>query len=292
MKRILQKFQINNAGRIIRGILYLPSAPKTMELQAERFPLILYSHELGKNHKTGIPYADHLAKCGYAVLLFDFCGGSRPGTENLSDGELSAMSVKTECSDLECVLNAAKHLEFIDPKRIALIGASQGGYISAAVAAKRKEEIAALILLFPALVIYDDVHQNFASRQDIPDAFDKWNHWITLGRVYAEDAWDYEPYSHIGDFTGPVLILHGDQDHLVDISYSRKAAAVYSGAEFHIITNGKHGFHGQTFKKAIQYIQHFLDRHISAEYDNTELTTASHCNRIESEACHEWILNQ
>lgn len=48
MKRILQKFQINNAGRIIRGILYLPSAPKTMELQAERFPLILYSHELGK----------------------------------------------------------------------------------------------------------------------------------------------------------------------------------------------------------------------------------------------------
>lgn len=284
MKEITEEIQVYNGSRRISGIAYVP---ETAEDGTRRFPLILFSHELGKNHKTGIPYAKFLVKHGYAVYLFDFCGGSRPGTANKSDGELTRMSVKTECRDLECVLAAAKNWDFADPQRIVLIGASQGGFVSAAVAAKKKEMIAAMILMYPALLIFDDVHRSFASEQDIPETFDKWNHWITLGRAYAKDAWNYDPYQHIGGYRGPVLILHGNRDKLVDLSYSRRAAETFQNAEFHVIQNGAHGFYGQPFKDAVQYIQNFLDRQISAEYDNTGLTITSHQNKTESEVCNE-----
>lgn len=284
MKEITEEIQVYNGSRRISGIACIP---ETANDKLHRFPLIIFSHELGKNHKTGIPYAECLVKRGYAVILFDFCGGSNSKTVNQSDGKTINMSVKTECSDLECVLAAAKKWDFADPQKIVLMGASQGGFVSAAVAAKKKDKISALILMYPALLIYDDVHKNFAAEQDIPEKFDKWNHWITLGRVYATDVWNYDPYQHIGNYRGPVLILHGDRDKLVDLSYSRRAADTFHNAEFHVIQNGTHGFYGQPFKEAVQFIQNFLDRQISAEYDNTGLTITSHQNRTESEVCNE-----
>ncbi|MGI6511411.1 MAG: alpha/beta hydrolase family protein [Catenisphaera adipataccumulans] len=250
---------VSHDGRQIYGIAYIPDDGRTQH------PLVIFAHELGENHTTGIPYAEHLAACGYAVYVFDFCGGSANGTENQSDGSSTEMSVRTEVRDLESVLDAARNWDFADPDHIALLGGSQGGFVSAVAAAENTDAVSALILMYPAFVIYDDVHERFSSLDEVPDTFGQWGGWITLGKIYAEDVWDYDPYEHISTYQGPVLILHGDRDTLVDISYGERAAEVYSNAEFHTISDGGHGFYGQPFEDALQYIKDFLAQHMPAE---------------------------
>jgi dipeptidyl aminopeptidase/acylaminoacyl peptidase len=250
---------VRHDGGQIYGIAYIPDDGRSQH------PLVIFAHELGENHTTGIPYAEHLAACGYAVYVFDFCGGSANGTENQSDGSSAEMSVMTETSDLESVLEAARDWDFADSDHIALLGGSQGGFVSAVTAAENTDTVSALILMYPAFVIYDDVHERFSSLDEVPDTFGQWGGWITLGKSYAEDVWDYDPYEHISAYQGPVLILHGDSDALVDISYGERAAEVYSDAEFHTISGGGHGFYGQPFEDALQYIKGFLAQHMPAE---------------------------
>ena len=46
---------------------------------------------------------------------------------------------------------------------------SQGGLISALTAADRKEDVAAMILVYPALCIADNARETYASIDEIPE---------------------------------------------------------------------------------------------------------------------------
>ena len=56
------------------------------------------------------------------------------------------MSVLTEVKDLESVLDYAINREYANPNDIVVMGCSQGGFVSALVAAKEKYNINKLIL--------------------------------------------------------------------------------------------------------------------------------------------------
>jgi len=56
-----------NGSSRIYGIAYIPEAEG-------RFPLVIFSHELGNNHEAGVRYAERLAAHGYAAYVFDFRG--------------------------------------------------------------------------------------------------------------------------------------------------------------------------------------------------------------------------
>ena len=60
------------------------------------------------------------------------------------------MSVLTEKADLEAVLEEVKQWDFVDTGSIYLMGNSQGGLVTALTAAEHKEEIRAVILIYPA----------------------------------------------------------------------------------------------------------------------------------------------
>ena len=67
------------------------------------------------------------------------------------------MSVLTEVMDLEVVIDHVLQLSPIDgDKGVVLMGCSQGGFVSALTAAKRKEQVSRLVLFYPALCIPDD----------------------------------------------------------------------------------------------------------------------------------------
>ena len=80
-----------NGTDSIYGIAYIPDTNA-------KVPLVIFSHELGNNHESGIRYAERLAQNGYAVYIFDFRGGSAPGIQNRSSGTSHEMSVRTEAS--------------------------------------------------------------------------------------------------------------------------------------------------------------------------------------------------
>lgn len=239
-----------NEGEDIFGIAYVP------ETNGAKVPLVIFSHELGNTHTSGIDYAEALASQGIAVYIFDYRNGS---SSSRSGRDMSKMSVMTEVSDLEAVIETAKTWDFVDADRIVLMGGSQGGFVTAATAAKHTDEIAGVILLYPAFVIVDDVHSMFSSVNDIPATF-SYRGWFTAGRLYAADVWDYDIYNEINAYDKPVLILHGDRDYMVDPSYSERAAESYADAEYHVIHGAGHGFYGSTFDEAFTYIEDYLTR--------------------------------
>ena len=249
-----QEIWCDNNGQRIYGVAYIPDG-------AAQVPLIIFSHELGNSHTTGIPYAERLAVQGYAVYTFDFPGGSAGGTENRSDGSSIGMSVMTEAAALNAVIDSAKNWYFVDPEKIVLLGGSQGGLVSSIVACGR-DDLAGLMLMYPALCAAHDVHEQFASLDDIPEQYGMFGGWIAVGGNYARDIWDLDIYAELADYSGKVLLLHGDRDYTVDLSWSEQAAEVIPECEFHVIPNGGHEFFGQPFEEAVNHILNYLAEHI------------------------------
>ncbi|MBD5560476.1 MAG: alpha/beta fold hydrolase [Clostridia bacterium] len=227
------EWECSVGSQTIRGVLMRPET-------GCKGPLLICSHGYGGTHASVVPYAEAAAQQGIAAYAFDFRGG---GTQSASDGATTDMSVMTEVGDLEAVLAQAADWPFVDPSRIVLLGASQGGYVSAVAAARRSAAVAALILLYPAFVAGDDMHRKFASLDAIPEKL-VYRNGLEVGRRYFADLWDYDPYAEIGGYGGPVLIIHGTEDSVVPLSYSERARSVYPRAELRLIRGGEHGFRG------------------------------------------------
>ncbi|MGN1389281.1 MAG: alpha/beta hydrolase family protein [Bulleidia sp.] len=253
-----EEIRIHSDNRQIYGIAYIPENGK------EQHPLIIFAHELGENHTTGIPYAQRLSRRGYAVFVFDFCGGSADAIENRSSGNSREMSVMTETEDLRLVLSTAETWDFVSPGKIGLMGGSQGACVCTSLAAEKPDQISLMILLYPAFVLYDDMHRRYSSPDQVPETFGKWGNWIILGKRYISDCWNIDPYAEMRAFPGPVLLLHGDHDRIADLSYSRKAAETFPDAELHVFRDGRHGFSGELFEEAVSWILQFLKKHMPA----------------------------
>lgn len=245
----------------IYGVAYIPRFSKDRNARSELFdgqpeiyPLAIFCHELYRTHTSGIPYAEELASHGIAVYTFDFRNGSK---ESRSGNDLTKNSVMTEAQDLSEVLDDAMEWDFVDSKKIVVIGASQGAFASAVVATRRPQDLAGLVLMYGAFVILDDAHRAFPNKESVPALFD-YNGWSIMGAQYFTDVWDYDLDRDLGAYDQKVLVLHGDEDPLVDPGYSRRAAAAYRDAEFHIIRTGRHGFKKGAFTEAMQYIWQYL----------------------------------
>ena len=150
---------------------------------------------------------------------------------------------------------------FTDPDRIILMGASQGAFSAAVTASRHPGLFAAVILMYGAYVILDDVRNMFPDKESVPDPFD-YRGWSMMGACYLTDLWDFD-LKELGEYRGPVLVLHGDDDPLVDPSYSQNVAKIYENAEFHLISGGRHGFKKGAFEEAAIYIKAFLTNNIN-----------------------------
>ena len=236
-----------NGEKRIYGKLYAP------DTQSDKMPLVIISHGFGGNNSWGTPYAEALTQQGYLVYCFDFCGG---GNKSRSDGNTREMSIMTECADLLAVLNELRQRPEVDTQRITLMGESQGGIVTALASAKAESLIHDIILFYPAFSIPLDTHRRYPTRADIPDDGEIWG--MHLGRCYAEDIYDLNPYDTIAPFKKPVLIVHGDRDRIVPIAYGDRAAQTYSNATFFVLHGVDHGFYGLPQWLAIQLVSEFL----------------------------------
>ena len=216
----------------IYGVVYVP------QNAGEKMPAVIFSHGFGGNYQVGTQYAEALAAKGYVVYCFDFCGGS-PGSR--SDGSTLEMSIFTEQADLEAVIGMVQELPYVDNDNIFLMGTSMGGAVSAITAADHEDEIQGAILLYPAFVLVDNANEQFESVEDIPDTYHLM--WMTVGHVFAEDLLDYDIYEAISAYKKDVLLIHGDADSIVPLSYSKKAVEAYDSALLEVLPGAGHGFY-------------------------------------------------
>lgn len=214
-------------GMKIKGRMYLP------ENGERKLPLVIFSHGFGSNYRELMHHGDGFAQAGICCLFFDFCGG---GMESLSDGRMRDMTIGSECEDLETVLACVKELDYVDRERIFLQGESMGGLVSALVAAQCPDEIRGMVLWYPAFVIPEDV----GKRQE-------------NGRI--------DVYKIISRYHRPVLLIHGDKDSIVPLSFSERAVSVYEDARLIVVPGAGHGYDGADSAAAREHSIAFIREH-------------------------------
>ena len=204
----------------IRGTEYRP--------KGEKLPIAIVCHEFMLWQDSVRRYAAVLAEMGYASYCFDFAGGS--AIKGKSDGRTQDMSVLTQVMDLEAVMDHLMTLPYVDKERIFLMGCSQGGLVAAMVAAKNQYPVEKLCLFYPAFSIPDDVTsgKGMMAKFDLQNLPEVWNCGpMKLGKCYVADVMQMDAFEATKQYTGRVCIVHGTKDQIVDISYSRRAAAAY-----------------------------------------------------------------
>lgn len=255
-----RNFSCYRDGLKINGTLFLPKTRKN-----EKLPIAIVCHEFMANQLFSFPYAKALAGIGFAAFCFDFCGG---GLVSTSRGSRRDMSVLTEISDLKAVLRFAQSLHNTDESELLLVGCSQGGLVAALTAAQMPETVNGLVLLYPALCIPDAARAGEMlwlkfDPSHIPEKM--YAGPMPLGRRYAADVMNMDAFRQIAGYSGKVLLLHGDSDTIVDISYAEKAESVYRAAgadvRFAVIPGGKHIFRKPSqIRQATQEITAFVRR--------------------------------
>ena len=259
---LTQEIQVRNGDLNIYGVAYVPDTDGKM-------PLVIFSHELGNDHTSGVRYAERLAEAGYAAYVFDFCGGTVGG--NRSDGSNKGMSILTEASDLTAVLESAKSWDFVDPNRIVLLGGSMGGLVTTVVGCTHQDEIAGMILMYPALSAkVDGGMEKYPTKDDVPEDVSLFGGWIHVGKNYITDLWDVDFDRLLSSYQGHMLLLHGDRDSTVPISWSENLKKIIPDCEFYVIKNGGHEFFGQPFEDAMSYILTYLDTQLNSERTESE----------------------
>ena len=222
---------LKNGEDDIFGIMYLPVSVRNI------YPTVILSHGFGGSTANCEPYAEIFAANGFACYVLEFRGG---GPNSRSSGDMTEMSVLTEADDLTAVLEQVRALDYVDDSQVFLWGESQGGFVSSYVAARHADEVKALILFYPAFVLQDDARERYPNPADIPETETLMGN--TLGAIYARDAMSFDIYDVIGDYKGDVLIIHGDQDPIVPLSYAERANGIYESSQLIVIPGAGHGF--------------------------------------------------
>lgn len=218
---------------------------------------VILSHGFMANEKMCRRYAEVLADLGFIAVTFDFCGG---GLRSASDGKSEDMTVFTEMEDLRAVFEGVRE-QFL-PSGISLLGCSQGGFVSGMLAKELgKEEVERLILFYPAVCIPDDARKGkmmFYSfdPDNIPDVLGK--RPMKLGGDYARSVIDLDPFEAMKGYEGPVLLLHGTKDRIVNISYAEKLKEIYKDCCCEEIEGAGHMFKGKDDDHACSILTDFM----------------------------------
>ncbi len=244
-----QELWIDNGKRRIYGELFTPRQSKDSSKQ----PIAIIAHGFNGSFDYGRNYFSAMGTMGYQCYTFDFpCGSVRSRSDNNTLG----MSILDEVSDLKAIVN---HFHRQGHRHIVLIGESQGGLVAALTAAELTDEVAQLVLVYPALCIPDNWRERYPRVEDIKDVTELWG--VKMGRRFFEEIHDMHPLDIIGKYRGSVLIVQGDADRVVSMEDSRRAQQLYSpGTRLHIIAGAGHGFKPQEFEQEVEQLKAFLKR--------------------------------
>lgn len=241
---------IDNGDRRIYGVL-----TRSANTKGKRLPLAIIAHGFNATHAVGNAYYRTLCDMGYQCFAFDFPYGS---LNSKSDNNTMRMSVLTEQSDLEAVVDYFRSSPMVDKKNIMLIGESQGGFVSSLVASDIPKKISRMVLIFPALCIPDNWNARYPDASQIPDTTWLWQ--VPLGRDFFREVRHIDAFKNMARYKKPVLIIQGDADHVVSVADSHRAASLYKDALLHIIPRAGHGFNAEQQAEAQRVLKEFLQK--------------------------------
>ena len=165
--------------------------------------------------------AQFLAARGYAVIQPNYRGSAGYGEDWLSENGFR--NWQTAISDINA---AARHLTaqgIADPKKLAIVGWSYGGYAALQSVVTDPQLYRASVAIAPVtdLSLLKQDSRNFIDSKMVSEYVGSGDH-IAAG----------SPLRNAAKIQVPVLLVHGDLDANVSITHSEKMAAALRQAEF------------------------------------------------------------
>lgn len=244
--------EIKRDGLTLRGTLVKP--------QTEEFNLVVLMHGFTSNRGIDpdqllYQLAQRFEAEGMATLRFDFNGHGQ------SDGRFQDMTVLNEISDGKAILDYARSIKGV--KKLYLLGHSQGGVVASMIAGYYHDKIDKLALLAPAATLKDDALKGNTQGytydpQNIPDTLPI-KKGLTLGGFYLRTAQTLPIYDVAKEYQGPVCLLHGLKDTVVDKIASTRYDDVYQNDQLHLLDDADHGFSiGNSRQEALNITTEFF----------------------------------
>ena len=172
---------------------------------------------------------------GFATLRVDMYGHGH------SDGAFKDHTLYKWLTNALTVIDYARGLDFVTD--IYLCGHSQGGLTVMLAAALKHDCIRGLIPMSPACMIPELARKGELlglkfDPDHVPDVLESWDR--ELDGNYARVAQTIHVEEAIAKYTGPVLVVHGDEDEAVPVRYGIAAANAYANGELVLIHGGNH----------------------------------------------------
>lgn len=240
MKTLQIEFS-NRHNMVLRGIATMPDGDGP-------FPVIVNLHGFGGT-KEGpkclhVTTSRALAAEGTACIRFDFsCNGE-------SDGEFENMTFTALMQDTEDIWNWVKEQAWVDSSRMILSGHSMGGFVAASSAPKLNP--AGLILMCPGKQMWDGCGERSRAMEAQGIAFGDVE-GLKFSHAFNYDLEKYRPFEDAAGYGGPVLLVRGTKDELVNEDTCESYLQLYEnkGSRYVHIENGNHNFSGIPCRTAL-----------------------------------------
>lgn len=290
----IEPSEFNSAGVRCMAELHLPADVVSP-------PVVVMAHGFGSERRFRLPaYAEHFARHGLAVLLFDYrTFGDSDGTpRNLVDPDMHV-------TDWKAAIAHARTLTDVDYHRLALWGTSySGGHAIVCAAADR--EIRAIVAQVPFVDPFTSIARSglwhllratphglfdvikarlgmdphYVKLADHPGGFAALNTAESLPGLLSivpdQDNWDnrvcarilfkfpmYRPLRFASGVHCPAMLMLAENDSLIAPSVIRKAAKQMTNAQVAAYPCGHFDiYHGEFFSDAIGKQTRFLQQHL------------------------------
>jgi dipeptidyl aminopeptidase/acylaminoacyl peptidase len=200
-------------GETIHGYLTLPAGERRSGL-----PMIIMPH--GGPFVRDIwqcnPLVQFLANRGYAVLQMNFRGSPGYGTEFYNKGKKEIGRGMQD--DIEDGTRWAIAKGFADPARVAIVGASYGGY-AALFALGHNPELYRCGVSMAGVTDWSDIIKE-RKGEEYRYAYQHFREWI--GDPKLEFLAEASPVNFAAKITAPVFIVQGKEDRTVPPKQARK----------------------------------------------------------------------
>ncbi|MBL9202263.1 MAG: S9 family peptidase [Opitutaceae bacterium] len=247
-------------GLEVHGYLTLPRGA-----EGKKVPLIMHPHggPFGVRDSWGFdPDVQFLASRGYAVLQANYRGSGGYGRDFINKGRHQWGRAMQD--DLTDAVQWAIAQGIADPKRIAIYGASYGGYASLAGAMLTPDLYACAVNYVGA----SDLELTFWRRGEDAwrdaDEFNYRTEWVGPTRVWRDAT---SPILLVDRLKIPTLHAYGAEDPRVVINHWTRLEPLLKkhGKDYQSIVEGKQGHGFRNENESISFavaLERFLDAHL------------------------------
>ncbi|WP_078381804.1 alpha/beta hydrolase family protein [Sutcliffiella halmapala] len=220
------------------------------------FPVIIICHgfigsKVGVN-RLFVKASKELTLKNYIIVRFDYLGCGE------SEGEYGNNTMHDMIHQTKQVISLVKKLERTDSTNLTLIGHSLGGAVALLTAIK-EQSVKKLILWSavgnPFLDIMNIIKKRVTDL-DYHDTFDYQG--FLLKKDFLLSLKEYEPLKWSFNYTGDVLVIHGDEDEEISVHYSTQYELAFHSRQTgamkkHIISGADHTYSSHsTYNQLIQ----------------------------------------